>query len=83
MKFELYKMYEPPATTGAKRRARWAWRLRADNGRVVAHHNQGYNSRKEMIEMLRKIFRESSVEEDLEQAIAKDVVEVAPRGQDL
>lgn len=69
MKFELYKVYESPAATGARRRARWAWRLRADNGRVVAHHNQGYNSYATMVEMLHKIFDGSPREEELKIAI--------------
>jgi len=74
MKFEFYGMYL--VNSKGTRELRWAWRLRADNGKVVAHHNQGYNSKSQMIKILRNIFRESPREEELEAAIGK----VVPRG---
>lgn len=72
MKFEFYKMDKPPSLGREPSKTLWAWRLRADNGRVVAHHNQGYNSKSQMIYVLYKLFRGSKQEEALKEALSED-----------
>lgn len=78
MKFEFYTIEVP--TTRGRNELRWAWRLHADNGKVVAHHNQGYNSKSQMVYMLFKLFSGSKQEEALRNALKGETVKVVPRG---
>ncbi len=40
LKFELYR-----GRRGLQLRAQWRWRLKAKNGRIIAHSGEGYANR--------------------------------------
>lgn len=54
MRFEVYR-----ARRGLLRRPQWRWRLKAKNGRTVAHGGEGYNNRADCLHAIELIRTEA------------------------
>ena len=54
MRFEFYR-----ARRGLLRRAQWRWRLRAENGRIIATSGESYNNRGDMLQAIELIRTEA------------------------
>lgn len=57
MKFEIYRELTAPSTAAApdgQPMGDWRWRLRADNGRIVAEGGEGYKQATAMVKTLHR-----------------------------
>lgn len=46
----------------------WYWHLKARNGRIVADGGEGYMRRAQVVNILRRIFKDSPLETQVEKA---------------